>query len=111
MTASGWINSQSQERHHAHTPVMDSEGHNICSTCREIIITPIMSSEDPRLQPEEVFYRLPDVLVALYYEGPEYGYPRAPVAPYIRDVAAHEGELNRYDPQYLWDELADLTDK
>ena len=111
MTASGWLNSQSQERHHTHTPVMDSEGHNICSTCREVVITPITSSDDPRLKPPEVFFRLPDVLVALYYEGPEYGLSRAPVAPYIRDIAALEGELNRYDPQNMWDELADLTAK
>ena len=109
MTASGWINSQSQQRNHVHTTVKDSEGRDICSTCREVIINPITSVDDPRLQPEELFYRLPDVLVALYYEGPEYGYPRAPVAPYIRDVAAYEGELNRYDPQIMWDELAELV--
>lgn len=99
------------EQRHVHTLIKDAEGRDICSTCREAVIIPIMSSDDPRLQPEEVFYRLPDVLVALYYEGPEYGYPRAPVAPYVRDVAELEGELNRYDPQILWDELAELTTK
>lgn len=96
---------------HIHTPVKDSLGQEICSVCRTVVINPIFSSDDARLQPEEVFYRLPDVLIALYYTGPDYGYNSAPVAPYIRDIAAYEGELNRYDPQYLWDELADLTTK
>jgi len=48
-------------------------------------------------------------LVALYHEGPEYGFQRAPVAPYIRDIAALEGEINRYNPQEMWDILADLA--
>src|SRR6516164_5284093 len=91
---------------HKHTPVRDQLGQNVCTVCHTVVIDPIFSSEDPRLQPEPVFFRLPDVLVALFYEGPEYGYPRAPVAPYVRDVAALEGEINRYDPQLMWDILA-----
>jgi hypothetical protein len=109
MTDGGWQTSQSTQQRHVHTPVKDPEGRDICSTCREAIITPILSSDDPRLQPEEVFYRLPDTLVVLYYDGPEYGFPRAPVAPYVRDVASFEGEINRYDPQDMWDILADKT--
>jgi hypothetical protein len=31
------------------------------------------------------------------------------VAPYVRDVAALEGEINRYDPQMMWDILAELV--
>jgi hypothetical protein len=109
MTLIGWQDSHSNNHRHVHTLVKDSEGRDICSVCREAVINPIMDTDDPRLQPEEVFYRLPDVLVALYYEGPEFGYPRAPVAPYVRDIAAFEGELNRYDPQVMWDILAELV--
>jgi hypothetical protein len=96
---------------HVHTPVKDPEGRDVCSTCRETVITPILSSDDPRLQPQPIFFRLPDVLVQLYYEGPEFGFPRAPVAPYIRDVAALEGDINRYDPQYMWDALAEKASR
>jgi hypothetical protein len=96
------------QQRHIHTPVKE-DGRDICSTCREALITPILSTEDPRLQPEEVFYRLPEMLVTLYYDGPEYGLPRAPIAPYVRDVAALEGEINRYDPQEMWDILAELA--
>jgi hypothetical protein len=96
------------QQRHVHIPV-EEDGRSICSTCREVIITPIFSTDDPRLQPQEVFYRLPDLLVALYHEGPEYGFQRAPVAPYIRDIAALEGEINRYNPQEMWDILADLA--
>jgi len=97
------------EKRHIHTTMKDQLGQNICTVCHAIVIEPIFSIDDPRLQPEPDFYRLPDVLVALYYEGPEHGLPKAPVAPYVRDVAEFEGTINRYKPEELWDKLADLV--
>jgi hypothetical protein len=112
MTSSGWQNSQSNNHRHVHTPVKDELGHEICSVCRMVVITPILSSDDPRLHPppeEIIWYPLPDVLIALYYAGPEYGWPKAPVAPYIRDVASFEGDITRFNPEELWDRLSEMT--
>jgi hypothetical protein len=75
-----------------------------------VVITPILSSDDQRLQPPpERYGPLPEVLVTLYYDGPEYGLPRAPIAPYVRDVAAYEGDIERCDPEDLWDKLAEMV--
>jgi hypothetical protein len=111
-----WITSlglcvcgEAVEQRHVHILVKDQLGQDVCSVCHQVVINPIFSSDDPRLQPPEIFYRLPDVLVTLYYEGPEYGLPRAPIAPYVRDIAEFEGQINRYDPQDLWDILAELV--
>jgi hypothetical protein len=109
MTSSGWQTSQSQDQRHTHHLYKDELGRDICSVCHMIVITPILSSDDPRLQPAVEYHPLPDVLVALYYDGPEYGLPRAPVAPYVRDIAAKEGGINRYNPEELWDKLAKLV--
>jgi hypothetical protein len=95
---------------HVHTPRGDGQGNQVCSVCNMVIITPILSSDDPRLQPEpERYGPLPEILVTLYYDGPDYGLPRAPIAPYVRDIAAYEGELNRIDPKELWDRLLDMV--
>jgi hypothetical protein len=95
------------EPRHVHSPVKDQLGQEICSVCHMVIIHPIFDVDDPRLQPDITYYRLPEVLVTLYYEGPEYGFPKAPVAPFVRDVAAFEGDVNRYNPEELWNKLAD----
>lgn len=97
---------------HVHRTFRDQLGQNICKDCHMVVIEPIFSSDDPRLQPVvEQFepHPLPDVLVALYYDGPDYGLPRAPVAPYVREVASKEGDINRYNPEELWDKLAELV--
>lgn len=99
-------------RGHEHSTFRDQLGQNVCSVCGTIVIEPIFSSDDPRLQPpppEPVYSPLPEVLIALYYAGPENGFPRAPVAPYVRDIAAREGDIGRYNADDLWEKLADLA--
>jgi hypothetical protein len=99
-------------RGHEHITARDQLGQNVCTVCGTIVIEPIFSSDDPRLQPpapEPVYAPTPEVLVALYYAGPENGYPRAPIAPYVRDIAAFEGNIKRYDPDELWEKLSALS--
>jgi hypothetical protein len=106
---------------HTHTPVRQSDGRDVCSACSQVIINPIRTSDDPRLQ-DAGYHRsggnqddysdmppLPEVLLALYFNGPALGLPRAPVAPYIDIVAEEEGR--RFEagtsklaggPDYLW---------
>jgi len=111
MTSGGWQDSHSQVTHHTHTTVKDPLGHDLCTVCHQIVITPILSSDDPRLQPAEPNYPpLPEMLVTLYYDGPDFGYYRAPVAPYVRDVASLEGNKARYNSEDLWDILSEKVE-
>lgn len=112
---------------HTHNLVRDSAGREICSICHQVVIKPILSSDDPRLV-DAGFHRsggnyedddmtappLPEVLIGLYYSGPAIGLPHAPVAPYIELVAQEEGR--RFDkgksklvggPDYLWEHLCE----
>ncbi len=112
----GWQDSRSTDRRHIHTPVRNEKGENICTQCWQIIIRPIKSSDDERLEqsgfmrtPKEdgddfeefVPQPLPEILIALHQHGPEFGYRQAPVAPYIVDVL----EENPKDDN-LWERLS-----
>lgn len=94
---SHWQDSRSVNKRHEHTPVTGSDGRSICTGCRMVIVKPILSSDDPRLvnaglmrsphhredDPVDEQMTLPELLIALHDVGPDYGYRRAPVAPYI----------------------------
>jgi hypothetical protein len=108
---------------HKHSPVTDAAGREICSTCNQLIINSIKSSDDPRLQ-DAGFDRgsrqdvelsmppLPVVLLTLYFNGPALGLAKAPISWYVDNVAQEEGR--RYEqgtatlvggPDDIWDEL------
>jgi len=44
-----WQNSRSIDQRHVHTPVRDNLGQMVCTSCRQIVLNPITSSDDPRL--------------------------------------------------------------
>src|ERR1700757_3780323 len=91
---------------HTHNPVSDHAGRQICSICHQVIIKPILSSDDPRLvdaglhrsggrYEEQRYPPLPEMLIALYFNGPALGLPRAPKAPYIDCVAQEAGRRSK----------------
>lgn len=107
---------------HKHILRKDELGRNVCMTCREIVVTAITDFSDDRLHgagydPRPRDYQsdefegplppLPVVLITLYYDGPEYGYAQAPIAPYIEMVAIHEDRKEGADLENLWVELSE----
>lgn len=108
---------------HKHSPVRDAAGREICSTCNQLIVHPITSSDDPRLQDagfdrgnrqdiELAMPPLPVVLITLYFNGQALGLATAPISWYVDNVAQEEGK--RFEqhtttlvggPDDIWDEL------
>lgn len=83
---------------HVHTPRRDSSGRDICSSCQSVVITPILSSDDPRLvnagfqrsnerNTEEIILPLPELLIWLYYNAHTIQLINAPVSWYINEVS------------------------
>ena len=77
------------KRGHTHTTV-PGPGGPTCSQCGEIIISPILATEDPRNEtapmPNKVYVKpppLPVVLIDLWDKG------EAPVAPYVEEIGAY----------------------
>lgn len=121
----GWQNSRSTDRRHEHTLVRDSSGRDVCSVCRKVVIVPIKSADDPRLDGaglrrsgEDIsdamaddilcIHSLPELLIALYHEGPEFGYAKAPVAPYVQQIIdMYNTDAEEYD---IWAILAQNFD-
>lgn len=120
MTA--WQDSRSTDKRHTHTLIRNSAGQDICSGCWQVVTEPITSSDDPRLQgaglmrsphhnADNVIVErmpLPQLLIALYNEGPEFGFARAPAAPYV--LAIIELHVKRRDDLgELWLELSNKS--
>lgn len=114
MTA--WQDSRSNTRRHVHTPVEDSKGQMICTACSQIVVKPILSSEDPRLQGAglhrsggedfEIPFPLPLPVQLILMD--DWGWPEAPIAPYVvmvAQVAQDRGE----DVDDLWERLANKS--
>lgn len=93
---------------HKHTLQTDRTGRDICTVCNQVVTKPILSSDDQRLvdagfhrsggnyvEDLQTFPTLPEILIALYHNGPALGLPRAPVAWYIEVVAQEEGRRYR----------------
>lgn len=109
---------------HQHTIRTDAQGRNICLVCNEIVINAITDQSDPRLHgsgevqhtdvwgPEGYEFApkavpLPIILVTLYHDGPEYGYARAPLAPYVEQVALREESIAGAVDENFWDRLSE----
>jgi hypothetical protein len=104
---------------HVHSTVKNDQGQDICRSCGQIVITPILDFDDSRLQgagamrsptveyPDEL-PPLPIVLVTLYYDGPEYGYSKAPIAPYVELVAMKEEAVAGSVAEDFWFNLSKL---
>lgn len=108
---------------HKHSPVTDAAGREICSTCNQLIINSIKSSDDPRLQDagfdrgskqdaELTMPPLPVVLVTLWANGPALGLASAPISWYVDAVALEEEKRFNQGtsrlvggPDDIWDEL------
>jgi hypothetical protein len=118
-----WQTSRSTDKRHTHTTVPNSRGQEICTGCQQIITVPILSSEDPRLDgaglmrsghhdedygPVFTPVPLPELLIWLYYDGPDYGFVRAPVAPYVEQIAILHGHRNETDGE-LWFRLSNKS--
>lgn len=105
---------------HVHHTVRTPRGQDICTSCGEIVITPILGFDDERLHggkpdvwgPEGYEFAplelppLPMVLITLYYDGPEYGYAKAPIAPYVELVAMREEAIAGSVPEDFWFKLS-----
>lgn len=115
----GWQDSRSINRRHEHTVATSIGGRDICY-CGQQIFKPITSSDDLRLETagfmrsyketygEEYAQPLPEVLIALHFEGHLYGYANAPIAPYV-ELIAREHEKRRCDSGDLWVALSNKT--
>lgn len=106
-----------------HTPVTNSQGQDICTMCGQIVVKPILNSDDERLQgsgfmrsghhdDEDEYPPLPELLIELHFNGPFFGYSSAPIAPYIEIVATHIGEQSqgKIDLDDIWDDLCEEID-
>ena len=109
---------------HVHHIVRSPRGQDICTSCGEIVIQPILGWDDERLKganeiqhtdvwgPEGYEFAppelppLPMVLITLYYDGPEYGYPKAPIAPYVELIAMREEAMAGSIPEDFWFKLS-----
>jgi hypothetical protein len=107
---------------HEHSPVPDGQGREICRFCHQVLVKPILSSDDPRLvdaglnrsgsDDDELGYAplppLPDLLIALYHEGPSFGLAKAPAAHYVHLAAQEEGRRYENDIATLVGGLEDM---
>lgn len=90
---------------HTHRTRRNHQGQEVCLECHLILSNPILESDDERLvdagfmrsehhiadnQPYGEYPPLPEVLIALYYNGPALGLPSAPVAQYVEQTAIIE---------------------
>jgi hypothetical protein len=104
---------------HVHHIVRSPRGQDICTSCGEIVIKPILGWDDERLRGDVVpdvwgpegyefaeWPPLPIVLITLYYDGPEYGYAKAPIAPYVELVAMREEAIAGSVPEDFWSKLS-----
>jgi hypothetical protein len=104
---------------HAHHIVRTPRGQDVCTSCGEIVIKPILGWDDDRLQgqgpqagpsgPDAELAELPPLpilLITLYYDGPEYGYAKAPIAPYVEAVAMREEAIAGSVPEDFWSQLS-----
>lgn len=109
---------------HVHTPLPDSAGRLICTTCRAMVIIPILSSDDPRLKGAgfqrggirvdesgdggvvgwltSQYPPLPELLIALWDEPDTFRCSKAPVSFYIDAVAS---QWIPDKEESLWDQL------
>ena len=93
---------------HIHTPRRDSQGRDICTVCSSVVINPIISEDDPRLQGAGLHRSgdaysnsqelepipLPFILINLYYDHD------APVPQYVNVI----GKMHNW-PNTIWDVL------
>lgn len=113
----GWQNSRSTDRKHEHTTITDDKGQEVCSSCHQIVIKPIIDSDDPRLakagfmrsghhekQPLHDPMPLPEILIAMYDQSQG----DFPVAPYIIITMTEHGKRNTLSDN-MWIELARKT--
>lgn len=114
-----WENSQSTAKRHTHTTIRNAQGQEVCSSCHQIVITPITSSDDERLDDaglmrsphhdKSVMWSvpLPEILIGVYNELQG----AFPIAPYLLTVIS---ELEQRDADSLhegmWTELSNKTE-
>lgn len=105
---------------HVHNITRSPRGEDMCTSCGEIVIQPILDHDDPRLHgagqmrspKPSVEYQdelppLPILLITLYYDGPEYGYAKAPIAPYVETVALKEQAITGGIAEDFWHKLSE----
>lgn len=109
-----WENSRSTEQRHEHTLRTNERGQDVCMSCSKIVIKPITSSDDPRLenaglhrsggQTQESPFPAPlsIQLISMYNES----WGDFPVAPYLITVLEEHGRRGG-DPD--WGHLANKS--
>jgi len=114
-----WEDSQSTAKRHIHTPITNTRGQEVCSSCSQIIIKPITSSDDERLEgaglmrsphhdePNKWIMALPEQLIGMYNELQG----EFPVAPYLLAVISdlEQRDTNALHPG-MWSELLSKTE-